>query len=70
MVWKQLQDLILEKKDYIQSIITGCEKEKQTLKAQDALQQFAFLWPEPIAEKNPERWSIKLPKSIAKLLGQ
>ena len=41
-VWKQLHDLILEKKHYIQGIISGAEKESQTVKAQNALQQFSF----------------------------
>jgi hypothetical protein len=39
-VLKQLHDLVLEKKHYIQGIISGAEKESQKVKAQNALHQF------------------------------
>ena len=38
-VWKQLHDLIVDKKDYIHSIISGAAKERQIIKAQNALDQ-------------------------------
>jgi transposase len=41
-IWKQLHDLIFEKKHYIHGIISGAEKESQMLKAQNALQQFCL----------------------------
>ena len=39
-VWKQLHDLIINKKDYINSIISSSAKERQVVKAQRALDQF------------------------------
>jgi transposase len=39
-VWKQLHDLIINKKDYINSIISSATKERQVVKAQRALDQF------------------------------
>jgi len=42
-VWKQLHDLIILKKDYIHSIISGAAKERQIIKVQDALDQLSFL---------------------------
>ena len=39
-VWKQLHDLIIDKKDYINSIISASIKERQIAKAQMALDQF------------------------------
>jgi len=38
-VWKQLHDLIIDKKDYINSTISGATKECQIIKAQKALDQ-------------------------------
>jgi len=42
-VWKQLHDLICQKKDYIQCIINAANKERQIQKAQDALNQLSLL---------------------------
>lgn len=42
-VWKQLHDLIIQKKDYIHNIISGAAKERQIIKAQEALDQLSFL---------------------------
>ena len=41
-IWKQLHDLILEKKHYIHGIISSAEKESQTVKAHNALKQFSL----------------------------
>ena len=41
-VWKQLHDLIVEKIDYIHGIISGVKKERQIIKAQNALDQLNF----------------------------
>ncbi len=41
-VWKQLHDLIVEKKDYIHGIISSAAKERQIIKAHDALEQLNF----------------------------
>lgn len=41
-VWKQLRDLIIEKKDYIHNIITHAEKQRQVINAQNALDQLSF----------------------------
>jgi len=38
-VWKQLHDLITDRKDYINSIISSATKERQIIKAQKALDQ-------------------------------
>jgi transposase len=42
-VWKQLHDLIVDKTDYIDSIISNAAKERQIIKAQNALDQLSFL---------------------------
>ena len=43
-VWKQLHDLIINRKDYINSIISAAIKERQIVKAQMALEQLnAFM---------------------------
>ena len=41
-VWKQLDDLIVDKKDYIHSIISSATKERQIIKAQNALDHLSF----------------------------
>jgi len=41
-VWKQLHDLIIDKKDYINSIIAAAIKERQIAKAQNALNQLSL----------------------------
>jgi len=41
-VWKQLHDLIVEKKDYIHGIISSAAKERQIIKAHDAFEQLSF----------------------------
>ena len=41
-VWKQLHDLIVDKTDYIHSIISNAAKEREITKAQNALDQLSF----------------------------
>ncbi len=42
-VWKQLHELIVDKKDYINSIISGAIKERQIINAHKAMEQFNAL---------------------------
>jgi transposase len=42
MLWKQLHELLVEKMDYIHGIISGAKKERQIIKAQNALDQLSF----------------------------
>ncbi len=41
-VWKQLHDLIIDKTDYIHSIISTASKEGQIIKAQNAIDQLSL----------------------------